>query len=217
MLPVRFTVPDFAAPWPDRDCAASIFDTLGHAGDRAPRARSTAMKSGFGPSLEPAPTARLFLALWPGPRLRGTLAACRDRTPWPPGAAPTATDKLHLTLHFIGSVPAARVAEVAAALQVPVRAFALQLDVAECWHGGLAVLRPRVVPPRLQQLHAELAAALRRLTLPVEARAFRPHVTLARRAAQPLAPAEPLRWRIAGYVLVESLPDGRYRVLKRYR
>ncbi|ODV11299.1 MAG: 2'-5' RNA ligase [Rubrivivax sp. SCN 70-15] len=175
------------------------------------------MKSGFGPSLEPAPTARLFLALWPGPRLRETLAACRDLTPWPPGAAPTATDKLHLTLHFIGSVPAARLAEVAAALQVPAPAFELRLELAECWRGGLAVLRPRTVPARLQQLHADLAAALRRLGLPVDARPFRPHVTLARRAAQPPAPAEPLRWRVGGYVLVESLPDGCYRLLKRYR
>lgn len=162
-------------------------------------------------------TARLFVALWPGPRVRQALAACRDGVRWPRGAAPTATDKLHLTLHFIGNVPAARVAEVAAALQAPAPAFELHLDTAECWQGGLAVLRPRTVPARLQQLHADLAAALRRLALPVEARAFRPHVTLARRAAPPLAPAEPLRWRIGGYVLVQSTPDGRYRLLKRYR
>lgn len=169
------------------------------------------------PGVGAAPTARLFVALWPGTRVRQTLAACRDRTPWPPGAAPTATDKLHVTLHFIGSVPAARVAEVAAALQVPVPAFELRLDVAECWNGGLAVLRPRIVPARLQQLHTELAAALRRLELPVEARPFRPHVTLARRAAPPLPPVEPLRWRVGGYALVQSTRDGRYRLLARYR
>jgi RNA 2',3'-cyclic 3'-phosphodiesterase len=173
--------------------------------------RSASAAAGAGP------TARLFLALWPGPRVRRALAACRDRVVWPPGAAPTATDKLHVTLHFIGIVPAARVAEVAVALQVPAPTFELRLDTAECWHGGLAVLRPRLVPARLQQLHAELAAALRRLELPVEARAFRPHVTLARRAVQPLVPAEPLRWRVGGYVLVQSMPDGRYRLLQRYR
>ncbi len=164
-----------------------------------------------------APSVRLFIALWPGAPVRRALAACRDRTRWPAGAAPTATDRLHLTLHFIGNVPAARVAEVATALQVPVQAFELRLEVAECWHGGLAVLRPRAVPPRLHQLHADLAAALRQLALPVEARAFRPHVTLARRGAQPAAPDEPLRWRVAGYALVQSTADGRYQPLKRYR
>ena len=165
------------------------------------------------------PPARLFLALWPGPRVRQALAACRDATPWPAGASPTADDKLHVTLHFIGSVPAARVDEIGAALQVPVHRFELRLELAEVWHGALAVLRPRQVPDRLLQLHADLAAALRPLGLPVEARAFRPHVTLARRGgpARPLPPAEPIRWRLTGYALVQSRPDGRYQVLRRYR
>ncbi len=162
---------------------------------------------------------RLFIALWPGPRVRQALAACRDRTPWPAGASPTATDKLHLTLHFIGSVPLARLAEIVTALQVPVRAFELHLDVAEHWRGGLAVLRPRTVPRPLHQLHADLAAALLRQAMPVERRAFRPHVTLARRSAasQPLASAEPVRWRVTGYALVQSMVDGSYTLLRRYR
>jgi 2'-5' RNA ligase len=164
-------------------------------------------------------TARLFVALWPGPRVRQALVARRDGLPWPAGAAPTPSDKLHLTLHFIGQVPAARVAEIAMALQVPVSPFELRLDLAEGWRGGVAVLRPSVPPPRLLRLHGDLAAALRQLSLPVETRAFRPHVTLARRAgaARPAAPTEPLRWRVAGYALVLSRPDGRYELLRRYR
>ena len=47
-------------------------------------------------------------------------------------------------------------------------------DVAKCWRGGFAVVRPRTVPSSLRQLHADLAAALRCLALPVETRAFRP-------------------------------------------
>ena len=87
------------------------------------------------------------------------------------------------------------------------------------WQGGLTVLCLHAVPPRLRQLHADLAAALKQLSLPVEARLFRPHVTLARRATgcEPAPPAEPLRWRVVGYVLVQSLPDGRYTVLRSYR
>lgn len=167
----------------------------------------------------PLPAARLFLALWPAPRVRQALAACRDLTAWPAGASPTATEHLHLTLHFIGAVPAARVDAVAAGLRVPLAAFDLQLDGTGIWHGGIAVLQPGVVPDRLLQLHASLAEALRRLQLPVETRAFHPHVTLARRAGRlaPLAPAAPLRWPVAGYALVQSLGGGRYRVLRRYR
>jgi 2'-5' RNA ligase len=167
----------------------------------------------------PAPLSRLFIALWPGPRLRQALAACRDASPWPAGAAPTATEALHLTLHFIGPVPTERIDAVAAALQVPMQAFELRLQTTEVWHGGIAVLLPSAVPDRLRQLHADLAEALRRLAWPVEARAFHPHVTLARRAGTqpPAAPAAPLCWRVAGYALVQSLGAGRYRVLRRYR
>lgn len=154
--------------------------------------------------------------------MRQALAACRDLSQWPAGAAPTATEQLHLTLHFIGPVPADRIDEVAAGLQVPMRAFDLRLQATAVWHGGTAVLQPRTLPDRLQQLHADLAAALRRLALPVEARAFHPHVTLARRAGRqppvaPVAPAAPVRWWVAGYALVLSQAGGRYRVLQRYR
>lgn len=179
------------------------------------------------PAAQPAspratPSARLFglfVALWPDACVRQALAVCRDRQHWPPGAPPTRDDKLHLTLHFIGAVPLTRLAEVAGGLQVPVRPFVLRLDALECWRGGLAVLLPQAPPPRLWQLHEELAAALRRLALPLQAQAFRPHVTLARRAlpAQALTLGERVSWRVSGYALVRSLPDGRYETLRQYR
>ncbi len=161
---------------------------------------------------------RLFVALWPGPRVRQALAACRDLL-MPAGSSPVATEKLHLTLHFIGKVPATRLDEVEAGLAVPVQAFTLCLDAAEHWRGGLTVLRAGIVPPRLQELHVDLAAALRRLALPVETRTFRPHVTLVRHGApqQPTTPVAPVRWRVTGHALVHSQPDGRYLVLRQYR
>lgn len=165
------------------------------------------------------PSVRLFFALWPGPRVRLALARCRDQLIRPDLAWPIPTDKLHLTLHFIGNVPSVRVPEIASGLQVPVRGFELQLDVAESWNSGLTVLQPLTVPTRLLELHADLAAALRRLALLVEARPFRPHVTLLRRCAprQPGALAEPLRWRVTGCVLVESTASGSYELVRRYR
>jgi 2'-5' RNA ligase len=56
--------------------------------------------------------------------------------------------------------------------------------------------------------------------VPLEARPWQPHVTLARRAEGALAPDDgrALRWRVRGYVLVESRlgSNGGYRVLRRY-
>lgn len=166
---------------------------------------------------EGPPGARLFIALWPTPAVRRALAAGQRLWLWPPGAKPTAEDKLHLTLHFIGAVPAARVSAIAQALAGPCPRFTLQLDRAEVWPNGCAVLAASALPPPLTALHASLADTLRRLDLPVEARAWRAHVTLARRAAHAQPPAEvaPLRWPVRGYMLVQSA-GGRYTPVARY-
>ncbi len=150
---------------------------------------------------------RLFLALWPDARVRRKLAARRDGFAWPPAAAPVANDRLHLTLHFIGDVPVARVTDLRAALQVPTTPFELVLDRVEAWSGGLVVLRASIVPEPLAALHAGLEKALRTAALPVEHRRFRPHVTLARRASGvPLPALHPMRWAVTGYALVRSRP-----------
>lgn len=172
------------------------------------------------PFLRTRPTTeslRLFTALWPSPAVRAGLAARRDAIGWPPGAAPTPDDQLHLTLHFIGAFPLARLPELAGALQVPVRPFALRLGPALAWPHGLVALQPQVVPDRLLELHAQLAAALSRVGVALEPRPYRPHVTLARRAAGARLPEEApsLVWRASGHALVWSA-GGRYRVLARY-
>lgn len=164
----------------------------------------------------PAPFARLFLALWPGPAALRALSAWQARWVWPPGATIVAGERLHLTLHFIGPVPTARLPELAHGLALPLRRFELAFGRAELWPRGLAVLCPGTVPDGLTALHAELQVALQRLALPVQARTFRPHVTLARKAAGALPPdAGPaLRWSVRRYALVQSL--GGYRMLVRY-
>ncbi|MFO1220708.1 MAG: RNA 2',3'-cyclic phosphodiesterase [Burkholderiaceae bacterium] len=165
----------------------------------------------------PPPTARLFVALWPGARTRSALAAWRDACCWPPPAKPVPDAKLHLTLHFIGAVPRTRVAEIAQGLVMRCPAFELELAHVAAWPRGLVVLEPATVPDALHALHAGLADALRALDLRVERRRLRPHVTLARDAPGARWPAmhPSLRWRASGAALVESLPDGRYRVLSR--
>jgi len=163
---------------------------------------------------------RLFLALWPGEATRRRLAAWRDCWRWPPGTTVVPDARLHVTLHFLGDVPQSDVARLIDALAVPFEPFALSLGAPAQWPGGIAALVPDAVPPGLLRLHADLGAALRGLGLPVETRAYRPHVTLARRAAGARAPdAGPaLHWPVRAWVLVQSTlgPAGGYRVLRRF-
>jgi len=166
----------------------------------------------------PAREPRLFIALWPTPAVRTALCERRDAIVWPRRASVVADERLHLTLHFIGAVPRALWPRLLAALHQPCPRIELELEAAQLWRHGLVVVPARSVPEPLQALHAALAGALTDLGLPVERRAFRPHVTLARRAESAVLPpsAGPLHWRVHSYVLVNSDPVDGYRVLARY-
>jgi len=164
-----------------------------------------------------AETLRLFIGLWPDDATRLALAGWQRAWRWPAGAAPVVPERLHLTVHFLGQVEESRLPELVAGLRLPpFEPFELRLGHAEVWPRGLAVLCPDEIPAGLAWLHADLAEALRRLALPVEARPFRPHLTLARKAVDATAPAETiaLRWRVSGYALVQS--EHGYRTLAGY-
>jgi 2'-5' RNA ligase len=166
------------------------------------------------------PTLRLFLALWPDPATRDAVAQWQNAWKWPDRAAPEKRERLHLTLHFLGNVPAQRVAALVDGLRVPCEPLSLELGRGEVWPNGVAVLRPDSAPPSLLALHAALSQRVTDFGLPVDTRAFRPHITLARRAAGARPPPQGphLRWPAdQGYVLVSSLPGGAgYKVLARF-
>lgn len=154
---------------------------------------------------------RLFIGIWPQPEVRAALLAHARAWRWSESARLTREERLHLTLHFIGDVPPARVPGLREGLRVPWAGCELELDAARVWPGGIAVLEASEVPAPLAALHAGLGDALRRLALPVEQRPWRPHVTFARKAqgTRP-PPAAGVRWPLPpSYVLVRTLPGGR--------
>jgi 2'-5' RNA ligase len=162
----------------------------------------------------PAPDAavlRLFLALWPPPALLPVLAAHADAWSWPQQARRTRPERLHVTLHFLGDVPAARLPDLREGLQLGWEGCELVLDRGTVWPGGIAVLEATQVPPALARLHARLGERLRELELRVESRPYRPHVTLARKAFGARPPASgPVRWPAGpGFALVRTLGGGR--------
>jgi 2'-5' RNA ligase len=162
-------------------------------------------------------TTRLFLALWPDDAVRDRLRAWRDAWTWPRGATPVHTDKLHVTLHFLGNQPTARLPEFLDGFQVPVEPFNLQFGRPALQRSGIAWIEPLSEPQALLDLHARLLDALVTLGLTPEARSYRPHVTMARRANGAVMPAAgpEIDWRVERYALVESRSGG-YTVLREY-
>lgn len=173
------------------------------------------------PAVRPSPrletTLRLFVALWPDGDANAWLQDCDASVAWPAGAAREGPERRHLTLHFLGAVPSAQLDGVMHALRCPFAPFELALGRLAAWPRGLLVAEPLPDCEALIALHAVLGESLQRAGQRVEARAFRPHVTLARRAggARWAAAPAPRRWTVDSYALVASA-GGRYRNLALY-
>ena len=169
---------------------------------------------------------RLFFALWPDDELRQDLAGCAQGLLGDYPCRVQRPDQWHITLEFIGNVADERLPSLHAAaldarwsLAEPV---ALRLDRLEHWPRPevLCVTATRT-PPELSALVESLRAALASHGFEPERRPFRPHLTLARKARQPLAarPVAPLRWPVGDLVLVRSASDAagsRYEPLARW-
>ena len=151
---------------------------------------------------------RLFFGIWPDAASRQRLAAWQRSVAWAAGARCTAEQDLHLTLHFIGDLPAATLQTLIEDTDLPgPPPLAFDIDQALIWPGGLVVLTTRAVPAALPELHQALAAVLLKHGVSLETRPYAPHVTMARKAGStwPERPEQfavtPIRWVSRGYRL----------------
>lgn len=166
-----------------------------------------------------------YVWLQPPPAVRAALDAHRRQWWWPRGSHLPAAQRLHLTLHALGSLEPQRVEVVARALsRLRQPAFELELDWCGVWPGsGVAVACPRP-GAALAHLHGALAQALP--AAPggrggADAAAdWQPHVTLAWQAwGAGAPPMPPLRWPVREFLFVRSwLPPhaARHELLGRY-
>lgn len=171
----------------------------------------------------PDETRRLFFALWPDEAARACIAkrvqALRLRARLVPMA------NLHLTLAFLGECSATDEARAeAAAAQVRFEPFVLTLDrLGYFARARVLWIGPDRVPAALGELAGALRARLAAAGLLDDAaeRAFRAHVTLARKALPPaeLGRVAPIEWSVGAFTLMQSVRGARgvaYRALARW-
>ena len=136
------------------------------------------------------------------------------------GGQCVAPDMLHLTLAFLGRVPADRVAGlIALGTCTPMPGCRIVLDRVAAPSSSLTWAEPTLPPAALLIHAARLAERLRTAGYAIEQRAFRPHVTLLRGPSS-LPDARPCRemaWTAQRWALLVSERDaqgvGRYREL----
>lgn len=170
-----------------------------------------------------APPLRLFFALWPTHGAAEALAAWAAPIARATRGRLTKAATIHLTLAFLGELPAGRLGDaVRAARRVAFEPFAFTLDEARYWkHNRILWAGASRPPAALGDLAASLGAALREEAFALEQREFVAHVTLARRGERPAAlpPLSPVEWPVAEFVLVRSQPSAagsHYAVLERF-
>lgn len=156
-------------------------------------------------------TERLFFALWPDEPLRATLAGRFPDLVRGLSGKPQRPDQWHVTLEFLGEVPADRHAALhRAAGRVQADPVVVSFDGLDHWR------KPQVYCLAASQTPAPLVELVRRLRVALaeegftpEAREFRPHVTLARKVPEArrgrLEP--PLAWPADRFALVRSVTD----------
>jgi RNA 2',3'-cyclic 3'-phosphodiesterase len=166
---------------------------------------------------------RLFFALWPDAQVRDELAS-RMKKLQPREGHSHHPDDLHMTLVFLGPVAdESRDSIERAADNVVAHSFELQIDRCGFW------AKPRILwtapenkPMPLIQLVKDLNVELMHYGYKPETRAYKPHVTLYRKAQgaelNQLLPA--IRWVVSEFVLASSTVPGasttRYQILKRW-
>lgn len=165
--------------------------------------------------------ARLFLALWPGSATRAALSGLAGAAAERFGGRAVPAANLHLTLVFLGELDESRIGALeAAAGAVRGKAFTMALDrIGGFGRAGVAWAGCSRVPPEMLSLQAGLEARVREAGFQPDDRAFSPHLTLARKVREPVAPSPvpAVDWRVRDFALVESVrPAGAYRVLARW-
>ena len=132
---------------------------------------------------------RLFVALRPPPDVRQQLLGLMGGVL---GARWQDDDQLHITLRYIGEVTTPVAEDVAVALgDIHAPPLTLRLNGVGCFdkHDRPNALWAGIAPhDAITTLHKKIDHALVRIGLPSEARAYRPHITLARlnRSAGPV-------------------------------
>lgn len=146
--------------------------------------------------------------MWPPPQLARALYDWALRARRAVGGRAVRPEAIHLTLAFLGEVPAERLsAALRAAQRVRFARHALPIEEAGCWaHRGIVWAGPRTTPPETAALVERLRLALAAEGFALEPRPFVAHVTLLRKAKRSaeLPTLEPLAWTVTEFVLARS-------------
>ena len=164
---------------------------------------------------------RLFFAAFPDDGTRRLIASAASLM-LGDGARLVPCENYHMTLAFVGEVSDARAASLRTLGPLEVPAFTVCFDTCEHWQRSeVIVFAASECPSALRDLQCKLRGELDRQDIAPDARAFCPHVTIARKVTQ--APERQAMskflWPVTAFELVRSVRSSAgssYTVLDRW-
>ena len=155
---------------------------------------------------------RLFFAVLADPATRERIAAAAASLALSLGCRLVTRDNYHMTLAFVGNV-AARQLPILVAIGAAQRMTecSVRFDAYEHWpRTGVIVAAARTTPAALEQLSHQLYRDLARHRWALDAKRWRPHVTLARKVTQApvLQAMSSFDWLMREFCLVSSDTSG---------
>ncbi|HLN48040.1 MAG TPA: RNA 2',3'-cyclic phosphodiesterase [Steroidobacteraceae bacterium] len=155
---------------------------------------------------------RLFFAVLPPVEVRDGIAAAALRLPLDAKSALVRPDNYHMTLAFVGEVPAAQLAIVRAIGESQhACSFTVRFDAYEYWpEAAVLVAAARDIPSSLARLWERLHAGLAGQQLARKPELLRPHVTIARKVSQApvLQAMTAFAWKAQTFSLMQSNRNG---------
>lgn len=165
---------------------------------------------------------RLFFALWPDDIIRNQCVKISHAIRLE-SARSVEPANLHATLLFLGNIDSDKeltFRQEAAAIPVP--KITIQFDQLSFWQKpGILCLTAAKFSPELVMLVDNLSTIARKLDHPIDARPFKPHVTLVKKVKKLITlEFEPIIWHSEAFCLVEScsLTNGvEYRIIEQWK
>lgn len=166
-------------------------------------------------------TARVFFALQPARSVQSALHALANKAAGGQSGRCVKAENIHLTLVFLGEVETEQIAtlraiaaDVAAGMhkaasmnEQPLPPFSLTIQGTRFWKKNRIVMASVVqYPPVLFALADAIKTALMSAGFSCEARPFKPHITLIRKAGAhtPLTLEQPIQWDVDDWLLMQS-------------
>ena len=154
------------------------------------------------------PVERLFFAVWPSDAERAAMVAVAARLELDPRVRRIPAEEYHVTVAFVGEVPAERIDAVSAiGARVARGPCTLRFDAYEYWpKPEVVVAAAQQIPAHLERLWAALHEQLGAIGCALDPKRLRPHVTLARGVADtPALPSPPAcAWNATELCLMRS-------------